>query len=129
MRQCRTSVVPVALVTLGTLHSGVPRWLDMIPSRHNLQHFQKAVLLKSVVILRKILSSYIAMMVLASQKQGMLPVLAIDLTDKADLAEQDTCKFMHFHWKTFHLCLNCKSHGKELNNGWTFNIQSGHFYL
>ena len=57
MWQCRTSVVPVVLGALGTVHAGIARWLDMIPGHHNLQHLQKTVLLGSTRILRKVMSS------------------------------------------------------------------------
>ena len=57
MWQCRTQVVPVVLRALGTVHAGIARWLDIIPGHHNLQHLQKAVLLGSARILRKVLSS------------------------------------------------------------------------
>ena len=57
MWQCRTSVVPVVLGALGTVHAGIARWLDMIPGHHNLQHLQKTVLLGSSRILRKVMSS------------------------------------------------------------------------
>ena len=42
---CRTLVVPVVLGTLGTVHAGIARWLDIIAGHHNLQHLQKTVLL------------------------------------------------------------------------------------
>ena len=57
MWQCRTQVVPVVLGALGTVHAGIARWLDIIPGHHNLQHLQKAVLLGSARILRKVMSS------------------------------------------------------------------------
>ena len=57
MWQCRTQVVPVILGALGTVHAGIARWLDIIPGHHNLQHLQKAVLLGSARILRKVMSS------------------------------------------------------------------------
>ena len=57
MWQCRTHVVPVVLGALGTVHAGIARWLDIIPGHHNLQHLQKAVLLGSARILRKVMSS------------------------------------------------------------------------
>ena len=53
----RTQVVPVVLGALGTVHAGIARWLDIIPGHHNLQHLQKAVLLGSARILRKVMSS------------------------------------------------------------------------
>jgi hypothetical protein len=58
------------------VHAGIVRWLEMITGLHNLQHLQKAVLLGSVGILHEIIFLEIAMMVLVSQKQGLLPVLA-----------------------------------------------------
>ena len=57
MWQCRIQVVPVVLGALGTVHAGIARWLDIIPGHHNLQHLQKAVLLGSARILRKVMSS------------------------------------------------------------------------
>ena len=57
MWQCRTQVVPMVLGALGTVHAGIARWLDIIPGHHNLQHLQKAVLLGSARILRKVMSS------------------------------------------------------------------------
>ena len=57
MWKCRTHVVPVVLGALGTVHAGIARWLDIIPGHHNLQHLQKAMLLGSVRILRKVMSS------------------------------------------------------------------------
>ena len=57
MWQCRTQVVPVVLGALGTVHAGIARWLEIIPGYHNLQHLQKAVLLGSARILRKVMSS------------------------------------------------------------------------
>ena len=57
MWQCRTQVVPVVLGALDTVHAGIARWLDIIPGHHNLQHLQKAVLLGSARILRKVMSS------------------------------------------------------------------------
>ena len=59
MWQCRTQVVPVVLGALGTVHAGIARWLDIIPGHHNLQHLQKAVLLGSARILRKVMSYYV----------------------------------------------------------------------
>ena len=47
MWQCRAQVVPVVLGALSTMHTGIARWLDIIPGHHNLQHLQKAVLLGS----------------------------------------------------------------------------------
>ena len=57
MWQCRTQVFPMVLGALGTVHAGIARWLDIIPGHHNLQHLQKAVLLGSARILRKVMSS------------------------------------------------------------------------
>ena len=57
MWQCRTQVVSVVLGALDTVHAGIARWLDIIPGHHNLQHLQKAVLLGSARILRKVMSS------------------------------------------------------------------------
>ena len=57
MWQCRTQMVPVVLGALVTVHAGIARWLDIIPGHHNLQHLQKAVLLGSARILRKVMSS------------------------------------------------------------------------
>ena len=57
MRHCRTLVVPVVLGALGTVHTGIARWLDIIPGHHNLQHLHKTVLL-STRILRKVISSF-----------------------------------------------------------------------
>ena len=54
MWQCRTLVVPVVLGALGTVHAGIARWLHIIPGHQNLQHLQKAVLLGSSQILRKV---------------------------------------------------------------------------
>ena len=39
------------------VHTGIARWLDITPGHHNLQHLQKAVLLGSARILRKVMSS------------------------------------------------------------------------
>ena len=39
------------------VHAGIARWLDIIPDHHNLQDLQKAVLLGSNWILRKVMSS------------------------------------------------------------------------
>ena len=47
MWHCQTLVVPVVLGALGTVHTGIARWLDIIPGHHNLQHLQKTVLLGS----------------------------------------------------------------------------------
>ena len=58
MWHCRTLVVPVVLGALGTVHSGIARWLDIIPGHHNLQPLQKTVLLGSTRILRKVMSSF-----------------------------------------------------------------------
>ena len=57
MWQCRTLVVPVALAALGTVDTGIARWLDFIPGHHNLQHLKKTVLLGSSRIIRKVMSS------------------------------------------------------------------------
>ena len=46
--QCRTLVVPVVLGALGTVHTGIARWLDIIPGHHNLQHLQKQCFLDPV---------------------------------------------------------------------------------
>ena len=54
---CPYITVPVVLGALGTVHAGISRWLDIIPGHHNLQHLQKAVLLGSARILRKVMSS------------------------------------------------------------------------
>ena len=56
MCKCRTQVVPVVLGVLGTVHAGIARWLDIISGDHNLQQLQKAVLLGSARILRKVMS-------------------------------------------------------------------------
>ena len=40
-----------------SVHRGIARWLDIIPGYHNLQLLQKAVLLGSARILRKVMSS------------------------------------------------------------------------
>jgi hypothetical protein len=79
MWKCQTSLVPVVLGAF----SQCTQLLDMIPGHHNLQLLQKhALFLGSVGILHKILSIWIAMMVLVPQKQGLLRVLAIDLADQ-----------------------------------------------
>ena len=57
MWQRRTLIVPVVFEALGTVHAGIARWLDIIPGYHNLQHLQKAVVLGSIRILRKVMSS------------------------------------------------------------------------
>ena len=57
MWKCLTQVVPVVLGALGTVHAGVAQWLDIISGHHNLQHLQKAMLLGSAEILRKVMSS------------------------------------------------------------------------
>ena len=57
MWHCRTLVVPVVLGALGTVHTGIAWWLDIIPGHHNLQDLQKTVLLGSTRILRKVMSS------------------------------------------------------------------------
>ena len=51
------SHVPVVLGVLGSVHAGIAWWLDIVPGHHNLQHLQKAVLLGSTQILRKVMSS------------------------------------------------------------------------
>ena len=56
MWQCRSLVIPVVLEAFGAVHAG-SRWLDITPGQHNLQHLQKAVLLGSSRILRKVMSS------------------------------------------------------------------------
>ena len=58
MWHCRTLVVPAVLGALGTVDAGIARWLDIIPSHHNLQHLQKTVLLGSTRIIRKVMSSF-----------------------------------------------------------------------
>ena len=58
MWHCRTLVVPVVLGAFGTVHAGIARWLDNIPGHHNVQHLQKTVLLGSIRILRKVMSSF-----------------------------------------------------------------------
>ena len=40
----------------GHSHIAIAWWLDIIPSHHNLQHLQKAVLLEFSRILRKVMS-------------------------------------------------------------------------
>ena len=55
--ECRTLVVPVVSGALGTVHTGIAQCLDIIPGHHNLQHLQKAVLLGSAQIHRKVMSS------------------------------------------------------------------------
>ncbi len=57
MWQCWTLVVSVVLGALGTVHTGIALWLDIIPGHHNPQHIQKAVLLGSSRILRKVMFS------------------------------------------------------------------------
>ena len=55
---CLTLVIAVVLGALGTVHTGIARWLDIIPGHHNLQLLQKTVLLGSTRILRKVMSSF-----------------------------------------------------------------------
>ena len=52
--KCQTQVVPVVLGALGTVHTGIARWLNTIPGHDNLQHLQKVELWGSARILREV---------------------------------------------------------------------------
>ena len=58
MWHCQTLVVPVVLGALATVHTGIARWLDIIPGHHKLQQLQKTVLLGSTWILPKVMFSF-----------------------------------------------------------------------
>lgn len=78
------------------MHVGIARWLDVIPGS---QHLQKAVILGSVGIFRKILSTQLAMMILIHQKQGWLSNRPYGPTCR--LIWLSTCTYTYTHIYTY----------------------------
>ena len=82
---CRTQVVPVVLGALDTVHASIARWLDIISGHHNLWHLQKAVLLGSARILRKVMSS-----------PEWLPLHGLGVQSPVTTVNYETCSFSCF---------------------------------